>query len=168
LHDHGWSGHIVDLDKFKCNSFRWIRGDRCTTHHGALGFFDDGKETVTAYSFKRLLSEIDTLSLDDAEFYKSKWGADYVTTEVPYLSVNKLFEKIGHVNLINIDIEGLDEQVLRSINLKEINPDVVVFEDNRNWGGNLSIRSYLENLGYERLFVSRGSVGYAKQSKPNF
>jgi hypothetical protein len=168
LHDQGWSGHIVDLDKFKCNSFRWMRGARCTTHHGALGFIDDGKDTVTAYSFKRLLSEIDTLSFDDAEFYRNQWGADYISTEVPYLSVKKLFTKIGHVDFINIDIEGIDEQVLRAIDLKNINPDVVVFEDNRNWGGNLSIRSYLEDLGYERLFVSRGSIGYAKNGKSNF
>ena len=161
LHDAGWHGYVVDIDRVKCRVFEIVRGTQCTTYHGAVGPENDlnGKH-VEVYRFKRLLSEIDTLSRKDAEVYSREWGVSFTTDSVEYISVQELLAKTGPVDFLNIDIEGLDSVVLQSIDFTTFAPKVICFEDNRAWGGGEETRKLLESHGYERLFVCGGSVGY--------
>jgi len=164
LHDAGWSGHVVDIDPWKLWAFRLIRGRRCQTHLGAVGsdVSRHGKP-VKVFRFKRMLSEIDTLSLSDATKYRDEWGYEFREDTVPFLDISVLVREVGKVDVINIDIEGLDQLVLRAIDLRKLAPVIVVFEDNDCWGGSRETRAFLESNGYERLFVTGGSVGYARK-----
>ena len=42
--------------------------------------------------------------------------------------INDIFNKAGKVNVLNIDIEGQDFEVIKSANLKIIDPDVILIE----------------------------------------
>jgi hypothetical protein len=164
LHKRGWRGYAVDIDRYKLKAFEFMRRGRCETILGAVGPGDgNGPRSVEAYKFKRLFwSEMDTLDRDTADRYRQDLDVDYYVDHVPLIDARTLFARIPRVNLINIDIEGLDEDVLKSIDLDKLRPEAVVFEDNRHWGGSEAIKSFLGEKGYERLFVSGGSICYAK------
>jgi len=123
LHKSGWTGSAVDIDKYKLSAFRLLRRGKCKVIFGAAtNEKTNGSKKTNVYKFNRLWSEIDTLSFDKARKVALLRNFNFSKVEVPILNVVKLFNDIGPVNLINIDIEGLDELVLLSINLESIRP----------------------------------------------
>lgn len=73
---------------------------------------------------------------------------------VPLMDINELLEK--HVpkgkiiDLLSIDVEGMDGELLMSMNWKKYRPKVVIVEDKE-------VRKFLEKLGYEMV----GMTGYS-------
>ena len=78
------------------------------------------------------------------------------TEKIKVLGINDLFEKYKNqfsFDLINIDIEGLDEQIIKSINFEKYSPKVFCIEtveiiDNNSWTKNKNIINYLVSKGY--------------------
>jgi hypothetical protein len=161
LHDQGWRGCVVDIDALKLWGFRVARGGRCKRVLAAIGADESARgSNVTVYKFKRFLSEIDTLSEAQAKKYASDWGYSYSATRVPYVPVNDLLLSCGHIDFLNIDVEGLDSVILGAIDFSVIRPTVIVFEDNEHWGGRQEVQTLLQRAGYDLLFLSGGSVAY--------
>ena len=77
------------------------------------------------------------------------------------MNINHLFSNLPHINFLDIDIEGLDVSVLLALDMERFKPEVIVFEDIFNWGGAEEVQQKLQNYGYQRIFVSGGSIGYA-------
>ena len=169
LHKNGWRGYAVDVDSYKLKAFKLMRSNHCETILGAVVAQPvDATRSTEVYKFNRLFwSEMDTLDRATADKYRSELGVDYHVDQVPLIDVKTLFSGIGRVNFINIDVEGLDATILKNIDIDQLQPEAILFEDNDNWGGSEEIKSLLHAKGYERLFVSEGSVCYAKPVRPN-
>ena len=71
-------------------------------------------------------------------------------------------ESIPKVDFLNIDIEGLDTKIVEAIDLDRFKIDVILFEDNNNFGGTKKLVNKLVVKGYLHLFTSGGSICYAK------
>ena len=52
---------------------------------------------------------------------------EYTTEEVNQISINSLLQK-KHFDLINVDVEGLDELIVNSIDFKKFQPTMIVYE----------------------------------------
>ena len=121
------------------------------------------KELFThVYKFLTPWSDIDTCDLDVANDYAIKFDLDYEISRVPSADINTILSKLPKFNFLNIDVEGLDEDILMSMDLNKYSPDVILFENVDVWGGTEQIRNKLELYCYERLFISSFSVCYAK------
>lgn len=164
FHRLGWHGVCVDLDQEKLRWFKSFRGAAVDTICAGVAGNDasSNNEAVTFYKHKRLLSEIDTLDEDTAMANKQKLGWDYTTTQVPLIGINEILRKYAHkaVDFLNIDVEGIDEDLLLSLDFSICKPTVILFEDNRIFGGSDRVRTRLEENGYAKLFISGGSVAY--------
>ena len=162
FHKKGWSGIAVDIDEAKLRSFKLMRGKKVMTILGAItaGPIDSGQ--VLFYKFRKIWSEIDTTSLEAAEFYRKQRNTDYDVKKINTIDINKLMSTLPRVNFINIDAEGLDEEILLSLNFSIYSPELIVFEDNKNFGGSKKVKNTLLINGYQHLFSSGGSVGYFK------
>lgn len=161
LHRRGWRGFAIDIDQYKLDSMKFARRDRVECILGAVcGACEDGA-TAAVYKFDRGLSDIDTLDLASAEKYRAEGAGEFRREEVALIDINRLMARIPHVDFLNIDIEGVDEAVIVALDLARFRPAVVLFEDNDTWGGAPAVRAKLEAAGYERLFVSGGSICYA-------
>ena len=72
--------------------------------------------------------------------------------------------KPDHFNFVNIDVEGMDEDLILSLDFENINlPELIVFESWKPLSDLQSIEN-LENNGYVHLFTSGGSMGYFLKS----
>ena len=60
-----------------------------------------------------------------------------------------MFSKLPHINFLNLDIEGLDKEVILNLDLEKYKPDVIVLEDNI-WGGSEELNRKM-NKGRSRL-----------------
>jgi FkbM family methyltransferase len=61
------------------------------------------------------------------------WGDDFQTLEVPSMTFNDLCTKYGITNIhfLQIDTEGYDVEIIKSIDFKKVSIDIIKFE---NWG----------------------------------
>ena len=170
LHKAGWYGTAIDIDEYKLRIFKLLRGSRVNTIKSAIVPFPVKNSKVNVYKFfsQRGWSDIDTLDLKTAEKLQSNGRGEYAIEKVNALDINSLLESLPKVDFLNIDIEGLDTQVVNAINLEKFKIDVILFEDNINYGGSPLIRKKLEDNGYFHLFTSGGSVCFALKNKLNF
>lgn len=163
LDKQGWSGFAVDLDDFKLTAMKRWRKDRVQCILGAVRGKASEGETASVFKFRYgCWSDIDTLDRTTAELYRDGGAGDFEEHTVQLLDVNRLFSSLPHINFLNIDIEGLDLEVLLALDMTKYRPEAILFEDNEQWGGNQLIRAKLAQAGYERLFVSSGSVCFVR------
>lgn len=161
LHRQGWKGHVVDIDAEKIMAFKFMRGDKVKTYCAAISRETCPEKTVSIYKFDLAWSRIDTLSLEDAEIFRKK-GRVYKKKLINTLAINDLLPGLGKINFLSIDIEGLDVAILMAMKFDANSPELIVFEDNHHWGGAPEAVRKLQQLGYQHLFTSCGSVGYCK------
>ena len=166
LHNMGWQGVAVDLDDYKLNIFKLVRGKRVKTIKSAIVPYKNKDNFINVYKFfsKRGWSDVDTIDLDTAEFLKENGRGDYIVDKIHSTDINSLLDSLPKVDFLNIDIEGLDTQVVDAIDLDKFKIDAILFEDNKNYGGNPFLVKKLEKKGYFHLFTSGGSVCFALKS----
>lgn len=161
FHKLGWTGVAVDLDNYKIKAFDFLRGKKVK---GIVAAITDDKISSSqkwpVFKFRRFWSEIDSLSEETARETERISGYKFDKDTVSTITINEIFNLSGPINFLNIDVEGIDEQILISVDFSKYRPDVIVFEDNQNWGGSAKIKSLLTSQGYTHLFTSTGSVGY--------
>lgn len=169
LSQSGWSGSVVDIDEHKVALFQKTR-NHCQGIVSAVFPRGEDKE-AEVYRFRRLWSELDTLSLKDAQEYESRVGIKFDASKVSTISINEVLSKtvqrFGSVNFINIDIEGLDEAILMEINFMAYKPELICFENNEQFAGTDKVRGILLEKGYIHLFTSGGTHGYCLKSSLN-
>ena len=166
LHQLGWHGFAIDIDSYKTNLFERTRSGRCKTMVAAVvgRASDDTIAEVYRFGDKAGWSDIDTLDYDAAVWQRDiKKAGEFRTESINVIGINDLLSKLPKVNFLNIDVEGMDAAILEAIDLETYDIDVILFEDNINWGGAETIKAKLDRNGYSLLFVSVGSVCYCKQ-----
>ena len=96
--------------------------------------------------------------------YNDKLTEDgIVSIQVPCLTLNKLFERhnLTDIDFLYIDVEGLDDKLVYSIDLNRYNIQNIIYE-------NLHIDSeklinYLDNMGYDTI-INYGNHGWSNLS----
>ena len=164
LHTLGWRGTIIDLDDFKIDLFKRNRKGKVNTlKRVVIPGYSGQKKSYSVYKFKKPFSEIDTLDRKVAEEITSRLGLEFIEEKVESVGINDLLKE-QKFNFVNIDIEGVDEEVILSIDFNNIKlPELIVFESWKPLSGITSVE-YLENNGYMHLFTSGGSIGYFHKS----
>jgi FkbM family methyltransferase len=74
---------------------------------------------------------------------------------VEILNINEIIEKYanGTLNFLSLDVEGLDEQILKSVNFEKYSPDVICvetikYEQNGTYFKNENIINFLQSKDY--------------------
>ncbi len=160
LHRRGWQGLVVDIDDYKLELFKRRRGRNIEVLKGAISS-EDSLSKVPIYKFNQPFSPYDTLSEDIAKMRSKATNIEYTTEEVNQISINSLLNK-KHFDLINIDVEGLDELIVNSIDFTKFQPTMIVYESFDPLSSSKT-KELLNDNGYIPLFISGGSIGYVKK-----
>ena len=139
LHKKGWSGTVVDIDNYKLDAFKFFRGNKVNTLKGAVVGDRDEAGEATVYRFRSSLgwSDIDTLDREVAEYKrKTGWG-EYIEDQISIIPINALLSELPHVDFLNIDVEGIDSEVIEALDLERFRIEVILFEDNIHLGGGI-------------------------------
>ena len=163
LHKLDFKGWCVDLDKEKLKYIKFARGNKVQTICASIS--TSKKEYLNFYKFERKhqFSEIDTLSYKFANRIKNKWKINYEIKKIKNYHINDLFLKIGKINVLNIDVEGLDYKLIKEANFKIIDPDIIIYEDTRSYFVSKEIINYFNKIKYILLFQSGPSKCFAKK-----
>jgi len=163
LHKLGFKGWCVDLDEEKLKYFKLARGNKVKTICASVSA--SKKKYLNFYKFKRKhqFSEIDTLSYEFANKIKKKWKINFEIKKIKNYYINDLFFKIGKINVLNIDVEGLDYKLIKHADFEIINPDIIIFEDARSYFASKEIINFFNKMKYILLFQSGPSKCFAKR-----
>ena len=163
LHKEGWTGYAIDIDKYKLKAMKFVRGRNIECINGAVTPNTKDDEIVKVFKFKKAWSDFDTLDKNYADMIKDEFKIDYQEKMINSIYINNLFSKLPHINFLNVDIEGLDKEVILNLDLEKYKPDVIVLEDNV-WGGSEEINKKMNKNDYNKILVSGNSIGFAKNT----
>lgn len=163
LHTKGFTGYCVDLDEKRLKWFRFARGNKIKTICGAVS--NSNEEFIKVYKFKRKspFSLIDTTSLEHAEYFKQKGNNEYEEINVKNFHINDIFNKVGKINVLNIDIEGQDFEVIKSSNLEIIDPEIILIEDNKGYFPSNELLNFFTKKNYHLISICGLTKCFAKK-----
>jgi FkbM family methyltransferase len=120
-----------------------------------IGISIKDAQNAEFYYFDGHYNAWNTFSKIDAEKKKKESGISYNTTKVNLENIHNVIERYNFydVNFISIDVEGLDLEILKSINFKKINPELIcvetiLFSLQNGINKNESITSYMLDQNY--------------------
>ena len=125
LYQQGWKGITVDANPIMVDMHKKIRPNDMAL---CAAVSDEEKE-VTFYEF-----DMDEISTIDEEFYERHKDRQRVNRRITMMTRTLdsiIVEKMPastSIDLLSIDVEGHDYHVLKSINLKEYRPKLIVIE----------------------------------------
>lgn len=159
LHKKGWKGVVVDIDDYKLNLFKNRRGSKIETIKGAISSSASDYK-VPVYKFNQPFSPYDTLSKEIADARSKQKNIEYKADEIDQIDINTLLSK-KYFDIINIDVEGIDEIIINSIDFDKHQPQMIVYESFEPFSPSKTKELLCKN-GYRLLFISGGSLGYIK------
>ena len=159
LHKKGWEGVVVDIDDYKLNLFKNRRGNKIEIIKGAISSSSSDYK-VPVYKFNQPFSPYDTLSKEIADARSKQKNIEYKVDEIDQIDINTLLNK-KYFDIINIDVEGLDEIIINSIDFDKYQPEMIVYESFEPFLPSKTKELLCRN-GYRLLFISGGSLGYIK------
>ena len=142
LYKKGWSGINIDMEKDKISLFNMVR----PRDYSILSAVSDKSEQATLYRYSRygLGSTIDS-------DYASKTSDDLFDKKtIRTKTLNEIIEKSPYtekqIDVLSIDVEGMDFKVLNSLNFQKYKPKIVIIEDHHR-----DIEEILETNIYKLL-----------------
>lgn len=115
--------------------FKKIKKER--KHDTVLNVGTGAKTDMQSNYYRMTASTLNTFSKSEAERYASNTGYGQQKIEevlrVPIISINEILKKHAHkkINLLSLDIEGLDFELLQSLDFDTYNPDILCIETSR-------------------------------------
>ena len=163
LHKNGFNGYCVDLDEEKLKWIRFDRGNKVKTVCGAVSI--QKKKYINFYKFKRKspFSEVDTTDIKFAKKFKRKRNNEYEIKKVKNYHINEIYSKVGKINVLNIDIEGVDFEILKSSSLKIIDPEIIIYEDHNEYFPSNKTINFFKKKNYRLLSICGLSKCFAKK-----
>ena len=159
LHKKGWEGVVVDIDDYKLNLFKNRRGSKIEIIKGAISS-SSADSKVPVYKFNQPFSPYDTLSKEIADARSKQKNIEYKVDEIDQIDINTILSKKSF-DIINIDVEGIDEIIINSIDFDKHQPKMIVYESFEPFSPSKTKELLCKN-GYRLLFISGGSLGYIK------
>jgi hypothetical protein len=153
LHKKGWSGINIDLNKISIDLFNACRKSDLNIH----ACLSDKIEDVEIY----LDSEFSALNSMYPENLKKFGLKNYKKFKIK----TKIFSQIVKYNFdfLNIDCEGNDLKILKTINLKKYTPKIIVIEVSKD--NKKEIYNYLNLNGYKLYQIKTLSHIFKKIEK---
>ena len=155
LHKKGWKGTNIDLNQTSIDLFKILRPH----DQNICAAVSDKIEKVEVY-LENLFSPLNTISPDRFKLFHN----DTLKKKTYHVETKTINGLINHkFDFLNIDIEGLDIKVLKSINLKFFNPKLICIEI-LNPKDEIELNDYLVKYGY--YFIKKMGPSYFFQKIP--
>ncbi|MBY5949911.1 FkbM family methyltransferase [Algoriphagus marincola] len=149
----GWSGINIDAMPNSMKAFNKVRARDINLEIP----ISDQKQVLTYYAFNETalngFSKEISEKRDGQDHFKLLFTKDIQTATLEEI-LDQYLPKNQEIDFLTVDVEGLDFEVIRSINLDKYKPKVILAEILRNSLSNLDqnpMLGYLEEYGYSVL-----------------
>ena len=152
LHMRGWNGINIDINPTSIDLFNLLR-KKDKNIHAAIS----DKTGQKKFYFQHPFSTVNTFN----KLHLEKYAKDYQSYKVKTVKFSDLIE--SKFDFLNIDCEGDDFKILKTINLKKYQPKLICLEILENKDKNL-VYKYLKKNKYSILCVKKLSHIFKKNN----
>lgn len=153
FYDKGCKGVCIEPDASMIEEIKKTRPNDTVLNIG-IGITE--QENANFYLFPKKYNGWSTFSLEEADFRKQETSISYETLSVPLKNINSIIKEYfnQHPNFISLDVEGLDLEILKSIDFDKYKPEVICVETvsfgylNNTEKKLNNIAEFMETLGY--------------------
>jgi FkbM family methyltransferase len=169
LYKKGWNGINLDINFYSIKLFNFLRKKDINIHSGV----SQKKDKLTMYYRK----EINMLNTLDEKVAKIHFRNGYKKREIQVNTLNffisKYFKKIKKIDFINIDVEGSELEVLKSLNIRHYKPQLIcieihnikkMYDTNYNYLKTNMIYNYLINKRYKVVWKYKYSFIFERKN----
>ena len=159
LYKNGWSGINIDADSSNMRLFRLFRKRDIN-----LNFFISNEEKEIDYHIFNEKALNGNITKERIEIIQNTGYKLKKTKKVQSITLNKILEtykeKFNEIDLLDIDVEGHDFEVLKSIDLDRFNVNLILIEVENN--NESEIDTYLKKYGYKSYILVDRNKFYIK------
>jgi FkbM family methyltransferase len=127
FYSRGGNGVCIEPDQ---DMYDLIKRKRPNDRVLNIGIGIDDNKSAEFYLFPGALNAWSTFSKTEADIRKKESGVDYSIRHVNLCNINEIISEYFNPcpNFISLDVEGLDFEILQSINFKKYTPEVICVE----------------------------------------
>ncbi len=169
LYKKRWNGLNIDLMKINIDLFNiWRPRDK-----NICAAISSKNKTSSVYiPNNNILSTEISIVESYANMIKEHFKNSFIKKKIKVFTFKNIIKnhkiKLEKFDFLKIDIEGEDYKVLKNINLKKYNPELICIEDRIEKEENKNkIDKYLRSLKYKLIFRSPVNLFYQKLDKKN-
>ena len=168
LYKNGWSGINFDINHYSIKLFDFLRKRDLNIHSG----ISQKKSMLTMYYRK----EINMLNTLDEKIAKIHFRNGYKKRNVQVNNldffISKNFKKQKKIDFLNIDVEGAELNVLKSLNFKNYKPQLIcieihnsknMYDTNYDYLKSNNIYKYLVNKKYKIVWKNKYSFIFERK-----
>ena len=169
LYKKRWDGLNIDLMKINIDLFNiWRPRDK-----NICAAISSKNKTSSVYiPNNNILSTEISIVESYANMIKEHFKNSFIKKKIKVFTFENIIKnhkiKLEKFDFLKIDIEGEDYKVLKNINLKKYNPELICIEDRIEKEENKNkIDKYLRSIKYKLIFRSPVNLFYQKLDKKN-
>ena len=124
LYAKGWNGINFDINFYSIELFNFLRKKDTNIHSG----ISKKKDKLTMY-YRKEINMLNTLDKSIAKIhFRNGFKKRNVQVNTLNFFISKYFKKLEKIDFLNIDVEGGELNVLKSLNFKDYKPQLICVE----------------------------------------
>ena len=168
LHAKGWKGMNLDINSYSIEMFNFLRKKDINIHSG----ISNKKEKLVMY-YRKEINMLNTLDKNIAKIhFRNGFKKRNVQVNTLNYFISKYFKKLKRIDFLNIDVEGVELNVLKSLNFKQYKPQLIcieihnsknMYDTNYDYLKSNSIYKYLINKKYKVVWKKKYSFIFERK-----
>ena len=169
LYKKGWQGINFDINDYSIKLFEFLRKRDINIHSGI-----SKKKTKLTMFYRKEINMLNTLDEKIAKIhFKNGYKKKNIQVNTLNFFISKHLKKIKKIDFINIDVEGAELDVLKSLNFKHYKPQLIcieihnikkMYDTNYDYLKTNSIYNYLVNRKYRIIWQNKYSFIFEKKN----
>jgi len=162
LYKKGWNGINFDINHYSIKLFEFFRKRDINIHSGI-----SNKKTKLTMYYRKEINMLNTLDKKIAKIhFRNGFKKKNIQVNTLNFFISKYFKKIEKIDFLNIDVEGVELNVLKSLNFKQYKPQLIcieihnsknMYDTNYDYLKSNDIYKYLINKGYHIVWKKKYS-----------
>tara|TARA_B110000046_G_scaffold85032_1_gene93112 strand:+ start:492 stop:1196 length:705 start_codon:yes stop_codon:yes gene_type:complete len=169
LYKKGWKGINFDINYYSIKMFEFLRKRDINIYSG----ISKKKNKLTMF-YRKEINMLNTLDEKIAKIhFKNGYKKRYIQVNTLNFFISKYFKKPKKIDFMNIDVEGAELDVLKSLNFKRYKPQLIcieihnikkMYDTNYNYLKTNSIYKYLVNKKYNIVWQNKYSFIFERRN----
>ena len=169
LHAKGWNGINLDINFYSIELSKFLRKNDTNIHSG----ISKKKDKLTMY-YRKEINMLNTLDKKTAKIhFRNGFKKRNVQVNTLNFFISKYFKKLEKIDFLNIDVEGVELGVLKSLNFKKYRPQLIcieihnsqkMYDTNYNYLKSNNVYKYLINKNYKVVWKKKYSFIFERKN----
>ena len=169
LYKKGWNGINLDINFYSVELFNFLRKKDINIHSG----ISKKRDKLTMY-YRKEINMLNTLDKKIAKIhFRNGFKKRDVRVNTLNFFISKYYKKLEKIDFLNIDVEGAELNVLKSLNFKLYKPQLVcieihnsknMYDTNYNYLKSNEIYKYLVKKRYKVVWKKKYSFIFERKN----